>query len=55
VAKDAGGHHYFSSAKDELRSSARSLRSLLLLARAALCLDVGGVAAPREDQHSGRG
>ena len=36
---------------DELQSSAHALRSLLLLARAALCLDVGGVAALRETEH----
>jgi hypothetical protein len=35
---------------DELQSSAHALRSLLLLARAALCPDVGGVAALRDQQ-----
>ena len=37
-------------AMDELQSSAHALRSLLLLARAALCPDVGGVAALRDQQ-----
>jgi hypothetical protein len=39
-------------AADEEQSSAIALASLLLLARAALSLDVIGVAASRETQHS---